>query len=376
MIPATEDAYDVAVAMHYLHEIDPGFHTQVVSELGARRQARRDRRTLAAGRSAGQAHRRAVRPRETRGGLVRRLSADRVLAQAALDRQSRRVAEPVHVHARPAAARGQRNDLADPGRDGDRGDAASRISTSCASSRAPRRATAAALAHRAGRHGRGRDARAWQRRTVSARTSRPRRPRRAGPRRRPPSRPHRRRAADTVPRRADRAAAAELRLRRRGAPPQLRAARSPAAAGRAGIRPAAGRAARPAPPGCPPPARGAAVRRAVRAAGRRAGRSAVRRRGREPRTGFGWAWEPPDADADASPRRRRRASSPRSGGRRRSRRRGATPARISGGIGPRRITAIATLARATSGSICAAAAPGGGRRLQPAPSAATIGRSA
>jgi len=33
MIPATENAYDVAVAMHYLHEIDPGFHTQVVAEL-------------------------------------------------------------------------------------------------------------------------------------------------------------------------------------------------------------------------------------------------------------------------------------------------------------------------------------------------------
>jgi hypothetical protein len=34
MIPATENAYDVAVAMHYLHEIDPGFHAQVISELG------------------------------------------------------------------------------------------------------------------------------------------------------------------------------------------------------------------------------------------------------------------------------------------------------------------------------------------------------
>jgi hypothetical protein len=33
MIPATEGAYDVAVAMHYLHEIDPGFHAQVISEL-------------------------------------------------------------------------------------------------------------------------------------------------------------------------------------------------------------------------------------------------------------------------------------------------------------------------------------------------------
>ena len=33
MIPASEAAYDVAVAMHYLHEIDPGFHAQVVSEL-------------------------------------------------------------------------------------------------------------------------------------------------------------------------------------------------------------------------------------------------------------------------------------------------------------------------------------------------------
>jgi hypothetical protein len=33
MIPATENAYDVAVAMHYLHEIDPGFHGQVVAEL-------------------------------------------------------------------------------------------------------------------------------------------------------------------------------------------------------------------------------------------------------------------------------------------------------------------------------------------------------
>jgi hypothetical protein len=33
MIPATDNAYDVAVAMHVLHEIDPGFHTQVVAEL-------------------------------------------------------------------------------------------------------------------------------------------------------------------------------------------------------------------------------------------------------------------------------------------------------------------------------------------------------
>ncbi|MDB5070107.1 MAG: hypothetical protein JWM87_1218, partial [Candidatus Eremiobacteraeota bacterium] len=33
MIPATENAYDVAVAMHYLHEIDPGFHAHVVAEL-------------------------------------------------------------------------------------------------------------------------------------------------------------------------------------------------------------------------------------------------------------------------------------------------------------------------------------------------------
>jgi hypothetical protein len=33
MIGATEGSYDVAIAMHYLHEIDPGFHAQVVSEL-------------------------------------------------------------------------------------------------------------------------------------------------------------------------------------------------------------------------------------------------------------------------------------------------------------------------------------------------------
>jgi hypothetical protein len=33
MIPAEENAFDVAVAFHYLHEIDPGFHAQVVSEL-------------------------------------------------------------------------------------------------------------------------------------------------------------------------------------------------------------------------------------------------------------------------------------------------------------------------------------------------------
>ncbi|HEV2641392.1 MAG TPA: hypothetical protein VGT98_01730, partial [Candidatus Elarobacter sp.] len=33
MIPATTNAYDIAVAMHYLHEIDPGFHAQVVGEL-------------------------------------------------------------------------------------------------------------------------------------------------------------------------------------------------------------------------------------------------------------------------------------------------------------------------------------------------------
>jgi hypothetical protein len=39
MFPATENAYDVAVAMHYLHEIDPGFHQQVLTELA--RVARR-----------------------------------------------------------------------------------------------------------------------------------------------------------------------------------------------------------------------------------------------------------------------------------------------------------------------------------------------
>jgi len=33
MIAATANAYDVAVAMHYLHEIDPGFHAHVVGEL-------------------------------------------------------------------------------------------------------------------------------------------------------------------------------------------------------------------------------------------------------------------------------------------------------------------------------------------------------
>ena len=33
MVQATANAYDVAVAMHYLHEIDPGFHSQVVGEL-------------------------------------------------------------------------------------------------------------------------------------------------------------------------------------------------------------------------------------------------------------------------------------------------------------------------------------------------------
>jgi hypothetical protein len=39
MIGATENAYDAAIAMHYLHEIDPGFHARVVSELA--RVARR-----------------------------------------------------------------------------------------------------------------------------------------------------------------------------------------------------------------------------------------------------------------------------------------------------------------------------------------------
>jgi hypothetical protein len=33
MIAATENAYDVAVAMHFLHEIDPGFHPQVIAEM-------------------------------------------------------------------------------------------------------------------------------------------------------------------------------------------------------------------------------------------------------------------------------------------------------------------------------------------------------
>jgi len=33
MIGATEGSYDVAIAIHYLHEVDPGFHAQIVSEL-------------------------------------------------------------------------------------------------------------------------------------------------------------------------------------------------------------------------------------------------------------------------------------------------------------------------------------------------------
>lgn len=33
MIPAREGAFDVAVAFHYLHEVDPGFHAQIVHEL-------------------------------------------------------------------------------------------------------------------------------------------------------------------------------------------------------------------------------------------------------------------------------------------------------------------------------------------------------
>src|ERR1700741_2763224 len=32
MIPAGENAYDVAIAFHYLQEVDPGFHAQIVSE--------------------------------------------------------------------------------------------------------------------------------------------------------------------------------------------------------------------------------------------------------------------------------------------------------------------------------------------------------
>ncbi|HEX3466633.1 MAG TPA: hypothetical protein VHT05_00875 [Candidatus Elarobacter sp.] len=39
MIGAADNAYDLAVAMHYLHEADPGFHRQVVAELA--RVARR-----------------------------------------------------------------------------------------------------------------------------------------------------------------------------------------------------------------------------------------------------------------------------------------------------------------------------------------------
>ena len=39
LIPASENAYDVPIAMHYLHEIDPGFHGQVLAELA--RVARR-----------------------------------------------------------------------------------------------------------------------------------------------------------------------------------------------------------------------------------------------------------------------------------------------------------------------------------------------
>ena len=33
MIPAREKAYDASVAFHYLHEVDPGFHAQIVAEL-------------------------------------------------------------------------------------------------------------------------------------------------------------------------------------------------------------------------------------------------------------------------------------------------------------------------------------------------------
>jgi hypothetical protein len=41
MIAATENAYDIAVAMHYLHEMDPGFHAQAIAEMArvARRAA-------------------------------------------------------------------------------------------------------------------------------------------------------------------------------------------------------------------------------------------------------------------------------------------------------------------------------------------------
>ncbi len=41
MIGAAENAYDVAIAMHYLHEIDPGFHRQAIAEMArvARRAA-------------------------------------------------------------------------------------------------------------------------------------------------------------------------------------------------------------------------------------------------------------------------------------------------------------------------------------------------
>src|SRR5579884_3173430 len=33
MIPAKENAFDVAIAFHYLHDVDPGFHAQIVHEL-------------------------------------------------------------------------------------------------------------------------------------------------------------------------------------------------------------------------------------------------------------------------------------------------------------------------------------------------------
>lgn len=33
MIPAREGTFDVAIAFHYLHEVDPGFHAQIVAEL-------------------------------------------------------------------------------------------------------------------------------------------------------------------------------------------------------------------------------------------------------------------------------------------------------------------------------------------------------
>ena len=292
MIPASTNAYDVAVAMHYLHEIDPGFHAQVVGELArvAKRVAIVEPSPPAdpLGKRIAALYARAKRENGQFEGYQPIEYWRKLLAIV----EGRRLPKPRHVHARAAQGSGRRDGVADPRRDGDRGDAQGIPRRAARARGASRRAAAAALAHRAGRHRRGRADPAGQRRRVPAQRHSRRR------RRPPPQAPAALAPAPPPPAPADphsptapqapalgfgfsagRAAAAASR---RTAPrrPRRRAARrsrrrGPSAAGR---RPRSARRSR-----C----------RKTRPTTRRSARR------REPRTGFGWAWEPPEDEPTA-----------------------------------------------------------------------------